>query len=362
MKIAFRVEANPEIGLGHLMRCLALADILADTGACCHFLSYGDVVRDRVAERHVFHSLPDVPIESFGDIDTETKGAHNYAHWLPGGWRADAAACLDVLTHIGRVDWLVVDHYAIDALWEVVLNPHVGKLMCIDDLANRDHVCDLLVDQNLYPAPERRYAGRLPPAAKTLLGPRFALLRPEFLQARQHLQERDGSVRRIFLFMGGGDAANVTGAVLDALSLSLQVDLAIDVVVGDSNPHVADLQTRCARLPHVQMHRQASNMAELMLAADLAIGAAGVSTWERAALGLPTLVVTLAQNQRDIARYADEAGLLSWLGNAKTISGQGLARHIDKACASADVLRRQSLVGLAIVDARGGLRVAEAMR
>jgi UDP-2,4-diacetamido-2,4,6-trideoxy-beta-L-altropyranose hydrolase len=161
--------------------------------------------------------------------------------------------------------------------------------------------------------------------------------------------------------MGGGDSANITATVLEALVQSKHSDIAIDVVVGGANPHIHDIQARCAKLPHACLYRQVDNMAKLMCEADLAIGATGVSTWERAALGLPALAVSVAGNQREIGRYADEAGLLHWLGDADNISLQEWSRGIDVACDSAATLRCQRQACVDLVDANGAQRVAEAM-
>ena len=251
----------------------------------------------------------------------------------------------------------------LDAGWEKAMRGRAKKILCIDDLANRAHDCDMLLDQNYYDRPKHRYAGLLPPGAITLLGPRYALLRPEFAFWRQRMRERDGTVKRILIFMGGSDSANVTCAALEALAQCGHVGLEtqIDVVIGQANLHVEEVRALCARMHRVSLHRDIDNIAELMTAADLAIGATGASTWERAALGLPALAVSVAENQRDIARYAAKSGLLTWLGDAQSISLSEWKLGIDEACSSPEALRRQSRAGLALIDAYGVARVAEHM-
>lgn len=356
MKVVIRADASHEIGIGHVMRCLTLADHLVDAGAQCHFLCRGQVLAEEIERRHFFHELMVI----VGQEDKEDQGmAH--AHWLPEGWRADAIACISVLESLGVIDWLVVDHYALDAKWESAMRQYCTRVMAIDDLADRRHDCDLLLDQNLAREMQSRYVEKIPVAANSMLGPYYALLRREFSDVRLQTRSRDGIVRQIFLFMGGGDSSNTTGMVLDALSQSKHGHLPVDVVVGGANPHVSDIQVRSAKLPNARLHLQVDNMAELMGKADLAIGATGVSTWERAALGLPTLAVSMADNQRDIARHAEASGLLTWLGDAENVSAAEWARHIDEACSSADILRSQSQTCLALVDASGAQRVVEAM-
>jgi UDP-2,4-diacetamido-2,4,6-trideoxy-beta-L-altropyranose hydrolase len=356
MKILFRADASTRMGAGHVSRCATLGHELQRRGATVSFVC-------RAARGNYIAWLRSAgfDVESLACESPQSGGADEYADWLGAPVAQEIESMSALLEQQGRVDWLVVDHYAIDARWERALKHRVGNTLCIDDLANRAHDCDLLLDQNLYVAPEQRYTDLLPATAKTLLGPCYALLRPEFAAGRQHLRARDGAVRRIFLFMGGGDSANVTATVLDALAQSKHADVAVDVVVGGANSHIADIQVRYARLPNATLHKQVDNLAELMTQADLAIGAAGVSTWERAALGLPSLTVSVADNQRDIARYADEAGLLTWLGDSEDVSVPEWIRRIDIACGSADILRRQSQACLDLVDANGAQRVVEVM-
>ena len=361
LRAIFRTDASFEIGTGHVMRCLTLADSLSQYGYCVQFVCRAhsgnliDFIRQRGYAVHALELGDSWHVRPLNPADQPEHLA-----WLGEDWEKDAEQTVECMRD-EPVDLLVVDHYAIEARWEAAMWKFSTRLMCIDDLANRGHSCDLLLDQNLYAAQERRYAGLLPDTAKILIGPRFALLRPEFLRARQRLRKRDGVVRRVFLFMGGADRTNVTTTVLEALTFSRQADLAIDVVVGGTSPHTADVEAVCANLANARLHRQVENMADLMMEADLAIGATGTTTWERAALGLPTLAVSVADNQRDIAHYANAAGILTWIGDAETIALNEWTHFIDDACASADRLRRQSEVGLDLVDACGTQRVVEAM-
>lgn len=267
----------------------------------------------------------------------------------------------DLLQHLGPVDWLVTDHYAIDRSWQTALRPFVRSVMSIDDLANRQHDCDLLLDQNLYFPSGFRYANLISESTKTLMGPHYALLRPEFLACRSRLRNRDGEVRRVFIFMGGGDTASVTDTVLRAFCQSRHAGVVMDVVVG-VEPNLAYVQKIKGKLPNVKFHYRVDQIAELMMQADLAIGATGVATWERAAVGLPTLAVSVAENQRTIASNADKAGLLTWIGSAEHISRAEWGEHIDEAFSSPERLRKQSAACLMLVDAQGVQRVADAMQ
>lgn len=263
MRVAFRLDANPAIGLGHLMRCLALADALSRAGAECHFLCHelSEALTPRLTP-HRLHSLGN----------------------------ADDLAPLATL----RPDWLVVDHYGLDADWERRAAPLCGRLMVIDDLADRPHQADVLLDQGPL-RQEADYAPRLNPGCRLLLGTRFALLRPAFRALAKH-----GAVpwRRGLICFGGADPAGACLSTLQSLALTPWITrLSWTLVAGGANPHWAEIAAWCQAHPDITLLRESHQMAALMAEHDLAIGAAGGMTWERACLGLPTLAVPIVDNQ-----------------------------------------------------------------
>ncbi len=316
MRMLIRTDASVEIGSGHLMRCLTLADQLRSEGAevafICRDLPGGmfDLLHTR---GYRFAKLP---------LDEAGKASQQF----------DAEETIKAAGQLfpSDVDWLVVDHYQLDAAWERLLRPHAGKLMVIDDLANRPHDCDLLLDQNYYRDMERRYQGLVSDECVTLLGPEFVLLRPEFAVARQKLRARDGSVRRILIFFGGSDATNQTRKALDAIKLISRPEISVDVVVGSGNPFQNEIQSICNEMPRMQYHCQVSNMAELIEAADIAVGAGGATTWERCSLGLPTLTVVFANNQLQTTLDLEQIGATKFLGWADEITATNLARDIER--------------------------------
>ena len=252
-----------------------------------------------------------------------------------------------------RLSWLIVDHYALDKRWEGQMRPFTGKIMVIDDLADRPHDCDLLLDQNLYKGMERRYEGLVPDHCERLLGPRYALLRPEFAAARRTLRHRDGRVRRILVFFGGSDLSNETAKALEAIRLLNRSDIAVDVVVGASNAKGDMIREICQRMPNTCFHLQVENMAELMALADLAIGAGGTTTWERCYLGLPTIVLVLADNQREVAEAMSAAGAIRNVGWHADVTSTGLAEALRMAMASPDFLNAMSERCFAIMGGPG---------
>lgn len=353
MNVLIRADASLEIGSGHVMRCLTLADALRERGAQCRFVcrAHPGHLIDKIRQ-HGFevHALPHHPDWR----PTEADPAH--AAWLGADWEKDAEETLVALQG-ERFDWLVVDHYALDARWERALRPHVGRIMAIDDLADRAHACDLLLDQNLQPGPDR-YRGLVPENCELLLGPRYALLRPQFLDARKSLRARDGVVRRILVAFGGVDAQGATLLALEVIARLNRPEIAVDVVITSACPHRQAIEARCAALPNVRLHVDVEDMAGLMANADLAIGAGGSMIWERCCLGLPTLLLALADNQIEVGRQLAKKGAAWFLGSQEALSAEDLSHVLHAAVAmpeSLSLLARQAHV---LVDGLGARRLA----
>lgn len=313
MKIALRVDASLQIGTGHVMRCLTLADALKAQGADCHFISRahpGHLLEVIDQRGYKVHRLA-APL-----IHTQTVQEPAHAAWLGSTWQTDAADTATILAGL-QPDWLVVDHYALDQRWEETLAPHYRKLLVIDDLADRAHNCDLLLDQNLGRQPAH-YDQWVPAHCRVLTGPYYALLRPEFTALRAYsLQRRQAqpALRQLLITMGGVDQPNATGQVLQALkTCALPADCRITVVMGLTAPWLQNVQELAAQMPWpTDVVVNVSDMAQRMADSDLAIGAAGSTSWERCCLGLPTLMVVLADNQQEAAAHLQKAGAATCL-------------------------------------------------
>jgi UDP-2,4-diacetamido-2,4,6-trideoxy-beta-L-altropyranose hydrolase len=335
------------------MRCLTLAAGLQANGAQVSFIcrdlhgNYVDWLRER---GHRVHLLPAPAYEI-------SRSANEYLSWLGVPMEREIMECKEVINRGPAPHWIVVDHYALDQHWESEVLPQQSSLLVIDDLADRSHACQILLDQNYHPDANTRYAD-LAGEASLLLGPHYALLRPAFAANRRLVSQRSGDVRKLLVFLGGGDSANVTATVLKALAAFRSRALEVDVIVGQANPHLDEIATLCENIG-AKLLRQVDDMAERMARADLAIGANGVATWERAAVGLPALTVSVADNQRAIARHADQLGILRWLGDAESVSEENWRQALDWAFSNPSALQAQSANGMRLVDGNGADRVVE---
>jgi UDP-2,4-diacetamido-2,4,6-trideoxy-beta-L-altropyranose hydrolase len=304
LKAVFRTDASILIGTGHVMRCLTLADALASKGAQCTFICRehtGNLLEYIRSKGHAVYSLP---------IGQSTDADLAHGEWLGATRAEDAQACAPLLAKI-QPDWLVVDHYALDARWEREAGKFCANLMVIDDLADRLHVCSLLLDQT-FGRETNDYQALVPENCTLLCGSNYALLRPEFADMRPYsLQRREHpQLKRLLITMGGVDKDNVTTQVLNTLrSCPLPDDCSITVVMGTTAPWLADVQQQAKTMPWpTTVGVGVCNMAQLMADSDLAIGAAGATSWERCCLGLPTILVVLAANQAMIAEALSNAG------------------------------------------------------
>jgi UDP-2,4-diacetamido-2,4,6-trideoxy-beta-L-altropyranose hydrolase len=319
-----------------------------------------------ITRRHAGHGLAQIKAAGMeltalaAPQSRAAYGGEDYAAWLGATEAQDAAESANALAG-ERPDWLVVDHYGLGAGWERVLRAHTGSLMVIDDLANRAHDCELLLDQNFSSQPDERYAGLVPADCSLLLGPRYALLDAQYARYRLHERPRDGGVGEVFVFFGGSDPGNLTGAALEALARPNLRHLKVEIVIGANNAHGSRLRRQAAERPGTAVHGPLPHLADLMSRADLAIGAAGTTTWERLCVGLPSLVVSIAENQRRGAEALAENGLIQYLGAARDVGTAELAGAIEEILAGKHNLAEQSRRGRLTVDGLGALRVAECM-
>ncbi len=328
MKVFIRADASVLLGSGHIMRCMTLAGELQAEGALVSFICRdlpGNLCSLVENKGYTVHRLP------YSGLPAEDKPKQDIDARLGGvSPAADADQTMAVLERAGGADWIIVDHYALDSRWESKMRRYVKGIMVVDDLADRPHDCDLLLDQNLYKNMKTRYDGLVPARCRKLLGPGYALLRPEFREARKCLKEREGRVRRILVFFGGSDPSDQTSKALEAIRMLNRPDISVDVVVGKSNPHRDRVREQCSQVPNSEFYCQVDNMAGLMASADLAVGAGGTATWERCFLGLPAIVLVIAQNHYEATAAVAEAGAVLNLGWHEKVGPEKLANAVDE--------------------------------
>jgi UDP-2,4-diacetamido-2,4,6-trideoxy-beta-L-altropyranose hydrolase len=327
MHAVFRFDASPAMGAGHAYRCLTLAEALSRLGWRCH----GIVNREAVA--------------------TVPALQHNPAMALSGE------------DSVGAADWLIVDHYGLDASWETPQRRWAKSILVLDDLADRRHDCDILLDQTFGRA-GADYDGLVPAACRRLTGSDYALLRPEFSRARPASLARrtaEGGLRRILVSLGATDPENHTVEVVRGIAAS-GLAVAVDVVLGGAARHLEAVRAACAALPlEARLHVDTAEMPRLMAAADLAIGAAGTSTWERCCLGLPSLLVVIAENQRAVATAVGGAGAARLLAGPRPALAAQVAGALQELAADATALQALAVRAAAICDGRGCDRLGLAL-
>lgn len=337
MDVVFRTDASVAIGGGHVERCLTLARELDRRGSRCVFAcrpALGDCIA--AIER-----------AGFKVVTPPDSGAADPA--------ADSRALAEALAvmELSRADWLVVDHYELDEAFESAARGFFDRVAVVDDLANRLHDCDLLVDHNLG-ADAEEYALLTPKSAVVLAGPRFALLRPQFSASMRAPRERDGSIHRVLVAFGATDPTNETEKTLEAVALLGQSGLVVDVVLPEAAPHRASVLARCEGVDGVTVHGRVEDMAAFMTGADVMIGAGGVTLLERCATGLPSISLVVADNQARGTRAAAKAGATVSLGPAAGVSARVLANELGRLLADAAAVREMGLAALGLLGAELG--------
>jgi UDP-2,4-diacetamido-2,4,6-trideoxy-beta-L-altropyranose hydrolase len=344
MKVAIRVDSSVAMGTGHLARCRTLARALRNRGARIQFICrrYDGNIASTLDDFEVA-LLPSTPSALSRSVDEQTRDASETQAALSGA----------------RPDYLIVDHYQLSAPFEVLMRDSAEKIMVIDDLADRRHDCDILLDQNYFRYGAARYRGLVPQNCLVLSGPRYSLLRPEFLQARDEAIDRPQRVRNILIYMGGSDPEDMTGAALEALTHRGLDDLEVEVVLGPNHPCPDKIRSLADRSPNVRMYDQQPHLADLLSSVDLAIGAGGATLWERLCMGVPSVVVSIAGNQRGVCEELDRDGYINYAGHSQEVGSATLVQVLERL--SVAQLQRQSLAGRALVDGYGTGRVAEAL-
>jgi UDP-2,4-diacetamido-2,4,6-trideoxy-beta-L-altropyranose hydrolase len=290
----------------------------------------------------------DVGVMEFVGSVTQTHVDHR--SW---DWRGDSLATRDLLSG-ARPDWLVVDHYGLGSAWEAELRSSTNRIMVIDDLANREHDCDLLLDQN--PKHPEIYRDLLPVRTMKAIGPRYALIRPKFLAFRR--ERNSGSIRKLNLFMGGTDPSRSVPFILKELAQCQFNQMRIDVVVGSKSPALPEVNRLVELVPTASLYVDTDQMPSLFGAADLAIGAGGIAALERCSVGLPAITISVAANQEAGLTYIGEQGAAIYLGPSSRVQKGQVTECLRGLLNDTNRLQLMSERALSLVDGQGVARVA----
>jgi len=279
-------------------------------------------------------------------------------NWLGCSQEVDASDFTNLILNVHPVDMVIVDHYAIDSTWEVIVRSKRRKLFCIDDLANRAHVCDAILDQSLSPNGER-YDHLVPRDCTKLLGPKYALLSPAYPAKRLSLNLENRPVRKILVFFGGSDSANLTTQAIEALNCQEFVGIEKYVVAGPLNKHLTQIMEDAKRLdPSFTIFPSVTSMPDLLADMDFAIAAGGVNSWERCCLGVPSLVAIVADNQKESTDALAAIGAVEYLGYANEIKPSDIHSKTLEILANPPRLNEMRKKALAVVDGYGCIRAA----
>lgn len=351
MKVVFRTDASQDIGSGHVMRCLTLAHALKGQGVDVLFICRTHPGNLITLIREEGFSCSELPVQDGWLLDPE-----EHATWLGAPAELDAAHTATSIASSGIADWLIVDHYGVGLEWEQWIRPVCRNLMVIDDLANRDHDCDLLLDQNLVANMLERYCNRVGTECVKLLGTRYTLLQPTYSSLHRQARVRSSEVRNVFAYFGGADTVNLTGRIIQAFVARAKPDISLDVVVAPSSPYWNEIRQQVEGDSRIKVHGFVPSLAFLLSKADVAFGAGGATSWERCCLGLPAYVITLADNQLAVTAELAQQGVIRYVGHSSTVSEFDLCEAMSEAL-SGQYLSEMSKRAIKHVDGLGAIRV-----
>ena len=339
-----RVDAGKEIGDGHFMRCLTLVKSFKKEIHKIYFISNQlSNHQTKILKKYNF---------KFFKINGYTK-IHNKKikkKLIDEDIRNSIKIIRNYKNH---QNWLLIDHYGIDHTWEKSFRRDVDKIIVIDDLADRKHDCDILIDQNYFIGNKNRYKSLVPSFCNQLIGSKYSIIRTEFSKSRNKLKQKN-KMERIMVSFGGSDPNNETKKVLLALN-SLKMNLNVDVIVGKNNPNKKEIKKICLKNSNFHYYEQIKDMAKFMKKADFSIGGGGSMIWERCYMGLPSIVTILDDNQREITKEMDRLGCLVSIGDYKKVSIKDYQSEIIKM--NIEKIKRMSKQCMTIVDGNGIKRI-----
>ena len=328
-----RVDSSSEIGIGHMMRCLTLAQELKNNFDKIIFLTQKD---------------------SSDFIGTIMKNKFEVIFIPTTNNDPDIIKNL-ITTYSENKNFLLIDHYDIDSNFESSLKNIFERIFVIDDLANRKHDCDLLIDQNYYRDLNQRYEKLVQNDTIALLGPKYAIIRPEFRKINKKAIKKNSQIKKILVSFGGSDPTNECKKVLDALCSIENSKFEIVVVAGIYNHKFEQLKKLYEKYSNIKIYRHVNDPSRLMLNSDLFIGAGGTTTWERFYMGLPSIVTIISDDQKESIEFLSDMGHIINLGLAKNVTSKTYVQTLQKP--NSDLIYNMSLHNQKLVDGNGSNRI-----
>jgi len=337
--LLIRADAGTQMGTGHVMRCLALAQAWQDFGGTAHFATV------------------DLPDELAARLGIEGMALHRM-NVVPGSH--EDATQTAILSHDLEAAWVVEDGYHFGADYQRIIKDSGLLLLAIDDYGHAGHyVADLVLNQNIY-ADASMYPSR-EPRTRLLLGTQYVLLRREFFRRDGRQRGIPAKARKVLVTMGGSDPHNVTLMVIQSLKQIDISELKIKIVVGSANPNVTTLEKEIFGYSNYELIKNVANMPELMAWSDIAVAAGGSTCWELAFMGLPHMIFILAENQRPVAEGLDTLGAGFNLGWNRNVSQDKFIRKFKEIINDPAGRKKMSEEGKRLIDGIGSKRVADAM-
>lgn len=352
--VAFRVDVALHIGTGHLQRCLTLANQLKQK-----------LIRSIFFVRQYDGNLLDIVDRSgfeYYIIGTSVNKffSSNHSEWLGLSQQNDCGDFLQAASDF-RIDALVIDHYSIDSVWESAVKEHLSlPILVIDDLANRKHNCEVLLDQNYWPNIDVRYNGLLPNHSQKLLGPKYALLKPTYEEMRQSSTDRNRKVglNSILVNFGGVGDLLLWQIVIPALLKCLKYNF--HIITGKlPAEHYAMLHDLVKGESHVKMQETTNKMPELMNTSIYCLGACGSTVWERFCLGLNSALIDIAENQKELVEGLYRSNLIDYLGDLESVNTDKIHEFISSLNLEDDRYKQRRKKIMQLVDGKGAERVVD---
>ena len=339
-KIIFiRVDSSTKIGYGHLIRCLALADTLKKSfkiNFICTNLN-GNLISQ-------------ICKKNFEVFRFNTKSQRINV-------KKDAEKTISIIKkYRNKKSLLILDSYILSQEWENRVRPYVKRLIVIDDLMDRKHSCDLIIDQNLHTQMNSLYINSVPKNCVKLLGPDYAILRNQFIAQRKYAKIRSLPLKNILVSFGGSDNENHTLHALTSLK-KLNSDVNVNVVTGTANRGKKIIKNFCKKNFNYNYFEQVENMAKLMQVADLCIGSSGTTTWERCCVGLPAIAIVASNDQKDIASAVSKNKCIINLGKIKKSDNVNYVRLMKNL--KNNELQNMSRNCMKLVDGKGAARISK---